>query len=233
MTTTSSIASTLDNLGIKRTGATTTGTTTATTSAKKTTLDQSSFLTLLTAQLKNQDPFAPMDNTQMVAQMAQFSSVAGISEMNTTLSSIATKLNATTPNEAMNYVGKTVLTQGSVAYGRTSGGLAGQVELDGAASDVSVTIADSHGAVLKTLSLGAQKAGTASYDWDGKGEDGKDAGSGPFTISVAAANGNTAVTSRSLVWAPVQSVSMPSTGNPVLTVAGLGQVQLSAVRSVG
>ena len=93
--------------------------TTAAPAKKSTTLDQSAFLTLLTAQLKNQDPFAPMDNTQMVAQMAQFSSVAGISEMNTTLASIATKLNATTPADAMNYVGKTVLTEGTTAYGRT------------------------------------------------------------------------------------------------------------------
>lgn len=191
------------------------------------------FLTLLTAQLKNQDPFAPMDNTQMVAQMAQFSSVAGISEMNTTLASIATKLNATTPADAMNYVGKTVLTEGTTAYGRTSGGLAGQVELDNAATDVSVTISDAHGAVLKTVSLGAQKAGTASYDWDGKTEDGKEAGSGPFTISVGALDGSNVVNARSLVWAPVQSVSMPTNGTPVLSVAGLGQVQLSAVRSVG
>lgn len=224
--------STLDSLGITRAGGATTGTTAAA-SAKKTTLGQADFLKLLTAQLKNQDPFAPMDNTQMVAQMAQFSSVAGISEMNTTLTSLSNKLSGTTPAAAINYVGKTVLTQGTTAYGRTSGGLAGQVELDAAASDVTVTISDASGGVVKSLSLGAQKAGTASYDWDGKTADGKSAGSGPFTISVSANNGNAAVVSRSLVWAPVQSVSLPSTGSPVLTVAGLGQVQLSAVRAVG
>lgn len=224
--------STLDSLGIARAGSATSGTTAAA-SAKKTTLGQTDFLKLLTAQLKNQDPFAPMDNTQMVAQMAQFSSVAGISEMNTTLTSLANKLTGTTPAAAINYVGKTVLTQGTTAYGRTSGGLAGQVELDAAASNVTVTIADASGGVLKSLSLGAQKAGTASYDWDGKTDDGKTAGSGPFTISVSANNGSAAVTSRSLVWAPVQSVSLPSNGSPVLTVAGLGQVQLSAVRAVG
>jgi flagellar basal-body rod modification protein FlgD len=231
--TSTAMSSTLDNLGIKRAGATTTATTTKPAKKSATTLDQGDFLQLLTAQLKNQDPFAPMDNTQMVAQMAQFSSVAGISEMNTTLGAIATKLNATKPSDAMNYVGKTVLTQGNTAYGRASGGLAGQIELDGAASDVAVTIADANGAVVKSLSLGSQQGGTVGYDWDGKTADGKEAGAGPFTISVSAMNGNTAVGSRSLVWAPVQSVSMPATGSPVLTVAGLGQVQLSAVRSVG
>ena len=77
--TSTAMSSTLDNLGIKRAGATTTATTTKPAKKSATTLDQGDFLQLLTAQLKNQDPFAPMDNTQMVAQMAQFSSVAGIS----------------------------------------------------------------------------------------------------------------------------------------------------------
>lgn len=55
-------------------------------------LDQTAFLRLMTTQLKEQDPFNPMDNTAMVAQMAQFSSVAGISEMNTSLASIAQQI---------------------------------------------------------------------------------------------------------------------------------------------
>lgn len=59
-------------------------------------LDQSAFLKLMTTQLKAQDPFNPMDNTAMVAQMAQFSSVAGISEMNTSLKSIADQISAQT-----------------------------------------------------------------------------------------------------------------------------------------
>jgi len=59
-------------------------------------LDQTAFLRLMTTQLKEQDPFNPMDNTQMVAQMAQFSSVAGISEMNSSLKAIGTQLSAQT-----------------------------------------------------------------------------------------------------------------------------------------
>src|SRR4051812_21948394 len=96
----SAFDSTLQNLGITRskpTGNTTTASGASTTTGKtKTTLDQSDFLTLLPTQLKNQAPFEPMDNTQMVAQMAQFSSVAGISEMNKTLTGVATKLGSTT-----------------------------------------------------------------------------------------------------------------------------------------
>ena len=55
-------------------------------------LDQTAFLRLMTTQLQEQDPVDPVDNQAMVAQMAQFSSVAGISEMNTSLKSIADQI---------------------------------------------------------------------------------------------------------------------------------------------
>lgn len=224
---------TLAGLGIPTTAAAAKAAATPSAAGTKTTLGQADFLKLLTAQMSNQDPFNPVDNTQMIAQMAQFSSVAGISEMNTTLSSIATKLGATSSGDAMNYVGKTVLTEGKTAYPRAAGGIAGAVEVDAAATDVTVTIADKTGATLKTLALGPQSAGTINYDWDGKTDAGQDAGDGPYTVTASAASAGTTVSSRNLVWAPVQSVSLPSGGAPILNVTGLGPVAVSAVRQVG
>lgn len=55
-------------------------------------LGQTDFLRLMTTQLKAQDPFDPVDNQAMVAQMAQFSSVAGIGEINVSLKSIADQI---------------------------------------------------------------------------------------------------------------------------------------------
>ncbi len=57
-------------------------------------LDQGDFLELMTTQMQMQDPFDPMDNSQMLAQMAQFSQLAGVSEMGDTLKSISDKLDA-------------------------------------------------------------------------------------------------------------------------------------------
>jgi flagellar basal-body rod modification protein FlgD len=59
-------------------------------------LDQNDFLRLMTAQLQQQDPFNPVNNQEMVAQMAQFSSLAGISETNTVLSQISEQMAAQT-----------------------------------------------------------------------------------------------------------------------------------------
>ncbi len=198
----------------------------------QTTLGQADFLKLMTAQLANQDPFDPVDNTQMVAQMAQFSSLAGITEMSTTLKAISEKLGATSTNDAVAYIGKTVLTEGDVAYGRTSGGISGGVELDGDATDVKVSIQSADGQVLKTIALGPQAAGSLSYDWDGMTDAGTDAGAGPFKISVSAMSGGAVVPARSLVWAPVQSVST-TTGSTILTLPGLGEVPATAVRQIG
>lgn len=235
VTTSSAFDTTLANLGITRaasTANTTTASGTSTTSGKtKTTLDQTDFLTLLTTQLKNQDPFAPMDNTQMVAQMAQFSSVAGISEMNKTLTGVATKLGSTTASDAMSYVGKTVLTEGSTAYPKSTGGLDGAVELDDAATSVTVSISDAQGGMLRSLQLGAQQKGTTTFDWDGKDGSGNDVGAGPFTVTAFATSGDKMVTSRTLVWAPVESVSLPSSGAPKLKVVGIGDVDPSDVRA--
>ncbi|MBO9713909.1 flagellar hook assembly protein FlgD [Sphingomonas sp.] len=232
----SSFDSTLSSLGINRYGATTsTGTsTTDTSNLGSTQMDQNDFLQLMTAQLKNQDPFEPVDNTQMVAQMAQFSSLAGISEMNTTLKAISDKLGSSSMNDALGYVGKTVLVEGSTAYPRTGGGLAGAVSLDGDATDVTVTLQNKSGETLKTLDLGAQAQGAVAFDWDGTTDSGAAAGEGPFTVKVQARNAEGgSVSARPLVWAPVSTVSMGSDGQPLLTLPGIGQVSASAVWQVG
>lgn len=221
---------TLAGLGLNRYAA---GAATDTSNLGKTEMDQSDFLRLMTAQLKNQDPFAPVDNTQMVAQMAQFSSLAGISEMNTTLKSLAEKLSAGSLGDAIGYVGRSVLVEGATAYPRTQGGIAGAVALSADAEDVRVVIRDADGAALAALSLGKQAAGAVAFDWDGTTESGAPAGDGPFTVEVIATGAAGSVTAAPLVWAPVSSVSLGADGKPLLALPGLGQLPLDAVWQVG
>jgi flagellar basal-body rod modification protein FlgD len=224
-----SLDTTLSSLGINTTANTAAQTATTSGSAS---LGQADFLKLMTAQLQNQDPFNPVDNTQMVAQMAQFSSVAGISEMSTTLKAIQAKLSGASANEATAYIGKTVLASGDVAYGRTTGGLSGGVELAGKATNVTVTIKNANGEVMKTIDLGQQDAGTIYFDWDGKNGLDEDSGPGPFTISVDAKSGADSVPAGTLVWAPVQSVSTTS-GQIILTLPGIGEVPADQIRQIG
>ncbi|MDG5488977.1 flagellar hook assembly protein FlgD [Sphingomonas sp. BGYR3] len=226
----SAFDTTLDGLGIKRSDTSSAAMANAT---GKSSLGQQDFLSLMTAQLRNQDPFEPVDNTQMVAQMAQFSSLAGQQEMNSTLKAIADKLGATSPAEALSWVGRTVLTEGSTAYARDIGGIEAGIELDKDATGVTVTIGDADGNPVRTIEMGKQAAGTVMFDWDGTLANGEPAGTGPYTLSVEARGASGAVPARALVWAPVTSVSLPATGGPVLNLPGIGQVSASAVRRIG
>lgn len=224
-----SFDTTLQNLGINRT----TKTATAISAAKSDTLTQNDFIKLLTAQLKNQDPTDPVDATQQLTQLAQFSSVTGISEINTTLKAIQEKLSGGSTSDALSYVGRTVLTPGSTAYPRADGGLTGAVELAGDASEVRIGISGANGQLLRTLSLGAQTKGTVNFDWDGIDEKGQPAGAGPFKITAYASQKGATVGTTPLVWAPVSSVSIPSSGSPILTLPGIGQIPTSKVRQIG
>lgn len=225
---TTSFDTTLAGLGISRPSAV------PPTNAKgSASLGQADFLALMTAQLKNQDPFDPVDNTQMVAQMAQFSSLAGITEMSGTLKAIADKLGAVSATDAMAYVGRAVLVEGEAGYPMASGVMAGTIELDADATDVDVRISGPNGELLKTVQLGARPAGSFDYEWDGVTDAGEPAGAGPFTVRVTARDGGETVAARSLVWAPVSSVALNAGGTPILTIPGIGQVPATAVRKVG
>jgi flagellar basal-body rod modification protein FlgD len=160
--------------------------------------------------------------------------LSGISEMNTTLQAIASKLTGTSSTDAMSYVGKSVLTKGDTAYGLATGGLTGELDVASDAADVKVSIQDSNGQTLKTLDLGAQAKGTVDFAWDGKLADGTDAGAGPFKIVTSAQDAaGKSVASQSYVWAPVSSVSNPNSGDPILNVLGVGPIHTSDVREIG
>jgi flagellar basal-body rod modification protein FlgD len=228
----SSFDDTLAKLGISRQGVA--GTPKLISETEATVLGQDSFLKLLVSQMKNQDPFDPVKNEDMVAQMATFSNVAGISEMNKTLKSVATQLGSANAAQAISYVGKTVLIEGDTAYPNTDGTLNAVLPLAEAADDVKVQISDSAGNLLRTLNYGFQGKGDLAIDWDGKTDSGGAAPAGPYKITATKLQNGTRVASTVNVWAPVTSVSLGSDGaTPTLNLAGLGNKPLSAVRQVG
>lgn len=223
---------TLAKLGISRQGVA--GTPAVKTAEEANALGQESFLKLLVEQMKNQDPFDPVKNEDMVAQMATFSNVAGISEMNKTLKSVATQLGSANAAQAVSYIGKTVLVEGDTAYPNTDGTLNAVLPLSEAANDVQVQISDSAGNLLRTINYGFQPKGDVAIDWDGKTDSGGAAPAGPYKITATVLQNGTRVASPVNVWAPVTSVSLGSDGSaPTLNLAGLGAKPISAVRQVG
>ena len=191
---------------------------------------QNRFLRLLTTQLKNQDPLNPMDNAQMTSQLAQISTVDGIEKLNATLQKL---LSSSVDSEAMQaaaLVGHQVMVAGS---GLTLGdaGAVGGLELKSAADQVSVTIKDSNGIVMRTLDLGDLDAGMHNFVWDGKTDGGAQAVNGSYGISILAKRGSEKLEVSPLELAGVTSINRSSQG-VTLDLGQLGLAKLSDVKQI-
>ncbi len=128
-------------------------------------LGQAEFLKLMTAQLQNQDPFAPMDNGDFIAQMAQFSTVTGITEINTNLTNLGDKLEPNRIATAASFLGTSVLVPGQMVSPDEKGEIHGVIDLPASSSNVGLTISNKNGETLKTLDLGSQTKGLVGFSW--------------------------------------------------------------------
>jgi len=200
------------------------------TPASTTSSTQDQFLKLLTTQLQNQDPLNPMDNAQMTSQLAQISTVDGITQLNATLQSLVSNANSSQALQAAALVGHGVLVPGSALSLQQGQAVAG-VDLASAADDVVATIKDANGLAVRKLDLGAMVAGASSFAWDGKTDSGATAADGAYTVSLAATQGGGAVTANALQVGMVSSVANSSQGAS-LNVAGLGTFSLSDVKQI-
>ncbi len=191
---------------------------------------QNSFMTLLTAQLQNQDPLNPMDSGQMTSQLAQISTVDGINQLNATLQALSTSMSSgQSLSSATGLIGHNVLIPGSTIALASSGSTSnGGVQLSQAADAVTVNITDSSGKVIRTMQLGAQSAGVVPFTWDGLTNSGSQAPAGTYNMSVSASMSGQSVTASTLSYGPVTSVTLGSQG-PSLNITGLGTAALSSV----
>jgi len=146
----------LDKLGVNRQAEAT---------KRKDALGQEDFLRLMTTQLQNQDPFAPMENGDFIAQMAQFSTVTGITDMGETLKSLASQLSEFRLATATNLLGSSVLVPGNFARPDEAGEIHGIVDLPAASSMTNLTFSSEDGEVLDVIELGPQASGLVGFSW--------------------------------------------------------------------
>ena len=198
---------------------------TTTTSATQEMSDR--FLKLLVTQLKNQDPMNPMENAELTSQLAQMSTVEGISKLNTTLSALS---RTSQMLQGASLVGHSVLAEGNNLELTTSGAVGG-IEFASAADSVKVTIKDEDGNTVKVLDLGKQESGLARFVWDGKSTSGTLQEAGSYSFSVTATAGGKAVTTTSYGLGSVLSVAM-NDSDIEAEVSGLGSMTLDKIRQV-
>lgn len=201
-------------------------------------LDMNSFMKLLTTQLQNQDPTNPTDNSQMIAQLAQFSSLQGISQLNTTVNGFQSTLQSSQIMQAAALVGKAAIVKGDTAHmynstaadGTTkASGILGAVDIPTGATSVSVSITNASGQVVDTQSVPVSGSARPTFSWDGTMRDGSVAPAGAYTVTANASVNGQGQAAQTYVGAVISSVGVTSSGPQLNLDGGLPPAKLSDV----
>jgi len=188
--------------------------TTTSTEKNKNVLGKDDFLKMLIAQLKNQDPLNPLDGSQFAAQLAQFSSLEQLQNINTQLETLGTSFSSLNNAQVANLIGNEVSANGNTT---TVGGSTNTLyyNLPSDVAQGTIKIYDTQGSLIKTLSFGSQKAGINSMTWNSSNVT---AGTYTFEVSATDSSGN-AVSPTAMVTGKVTSATFKNSV-PYLTVNG-------------
>lgn len=197
-------------------------------------LGKNEFLSLLVAQLNNQDPLSPQDNGAFIAQLAQFSQVEGIEKLNTSMESMLSGSQSSQALQASSLVGRKVIVPTDKAVVDTKETFKASLVLPATSSNVYVNVYDAAGAVVNRISMGQQAAGNHSFMWDGKDASGKLLPPGTYKFQAQASYGAETKGLTTMLPANVDSVTLGQNGGELmLNLAGLGSIGLSKVQVIG
>ncbi len=212
--------------------ATSTSSSSSSGSSSGTTLDSDAFLQLLIAELQNQDPTNPTDSTEMINQIASFSTVEQLSALNDTATSIYDSLTAMSLNSAVSFIGQSVLAEGDDISKTGDGTTAVSFTLESDAESLTAHVYDSSGTIINSISLGATDSGAYTFTWDGANYTGAEVANGTYSVVFEAydEDGDSLEVST-MVAGTVSGVSVEN-GVTVLTLSDGRTVNLEDVYSV-
>lgn len=192
---------------------------------------QNQFMKLLVTQLQNQDPLNPMDNSQMTSQIAQINTVSGIAQLNTTLQALSASMTPNQTVQAAAMIGHGAMVPGSgINLVSGSPGMGG-FSLPSASDATTVSIYDSKGALVNTLSLGPQSAGITDWQWNGADSTGVAMPAGNYSFKVNATLAGSPVAASTLQYGVVNSVTQGATGL-TMGVGTLQNITLNQVQQI-
>ncbi len=196
-------------------------------------LGQAQFLELMTTQLKFQDPLKPMENGDFLGQMAQFGTVNGINDLNTTFTEMSSSFQSNQALQASTLVGRRVMVPSNEGVLTAGEPLRGAVDLDRPANRVVISIESASGQLLHREELGVNSAGLAEFEWDGTDASGEPMASGNYRISAEVHQGEEVSSGKLYTVVDVESVTLGVGGQDLtLSLTGLGDVNMSQVRKI-
>lgn len=196
-------------------------------------LGKDEFLKLLVVQLENQNPLEPQDNGEFISQLAQFSSLEGIDNLNDTMTSFVESAQSSQALEASLLVGRQVQVDTDTGFLQEGELFTGAIELPVTSSNVVLSVYDEKGVLLRSANLGSQTAGIVDFGWDGKDNDGNSLPSGTYRIKAEAQIDGKTEELNTLLGANVNSVTLGGAGREMtLNLQGIGPVPMSQVTTI-
>lgn len=195
-------------------------------------LTTNDFLKLMTAQIKNQDPLNPTDSNQFLSQLAQLSTVTGISSMNTTMSNLSSSLMSAQALSSASLVGHGIQAPATGAMLATGRPFVGAAQVPAGASSAMLAITDAAGVVIRHVPLSAAE-GLQDFRWDGTNDAGAAAPAGAYGVSASAVVGGKNQAITTFMNGTVNSVTLDASGGGVtLNTPELGAIALTTVRQI-
>ncbi len=197
-------------------------------------LAQDDFLLLMTTQLKHQDPMEPMENGDFLGQMAQFSTVSGIGDLNESFDNMATSFGSTQALSAAGLIGKGVLMEANKAtLSDEVTEISGAIDIPQSTSKATVSVYDSSGTIIKKIDLENQSKGQQAFSWDGENEEGEKAADGnyEFRAEYLMEDGKTQ-TATTLINSKIDSVGFKEGNITVNTIDGQKH-DFSSINQIG
>jgi flagellar basal-body rod modification protein FlgD len=190
------------------------------------------FITLMLAQIKNQDPLKPLEPAEFLGQLAQFSTVTGIQEMGSSVSDLVGSMRSSQALSGANLVGRDVLAPGDTAVFDGTTPVRAAVEAPSGAERVEFVVRDASGAVVRRAQVPPSVSGVTEMAWDGRADNGTVMPAGAYRIEALSCFGARGESAQVLLLSRVDSVTLDAAGRGIVLNTRNGSLPLGAVRRV-
>lgn len=196
-------------------------------------LGQEQFLELMVAQLANQDPTNPTDSSEFFSQISQFSMVEGVNSMSTSFSEFTGLFAGSQALNAVNLVGRDVMTNSNIAYLEEQGAVSATLNLPSAASSSVVYVQDEYGNVVQEINMGPTPGGQQTFEWDGTNASGEHVETGNYWLNAFAEIQGQSQGVSVFAHNRVDSVVIdPAASDYQVTLNGGGSIQSNEIRQI-
>tara|TARA_R110000787_G_scaffold230642_1_gene338111 strand:- start:2328 stop:3011 length:684 start_codon:yes stop_codon:yes gene_type:complete len=195
-------------------------------------LQMEDFMSLMTTQLMNQDPLKPMESGDFLGQIASFSTVSGISDLQDSFANFANAMQSDQALQGSSLVGRSVLVPSSIGVMTADSPMRGQINVADPVSNLELKIYSEAGELVRTIPMGAA-SGYTNFEWDGLNNDGEAMPEGAYQFMATGTVDGQNTAFATAVIAKVDSVLVGSNGQGLtMNLAGIGSVPFSEVQEI-